>query len=664
MAQPLATAKSGSADDFRGLFNTVILDDVEDMPSVLAVAKSNQKKDTNLGVNAANVAQVNYVLEVYRDGKLDSVAAFPLQPAYKDVQKGINSSVRFTLGKFPIREHTEDRLWSLTYGGMTGIQVKKYVNRDGKTLTASGIKRMKSFDKFLANYQVLAQTEGSLYLTHPTEKKRYEERTYMMLRDFDEGIHYRVEGIHFDWNRAGDTRVANANWKLSLQAYSADDITARPPNGAHASAPLVTPPWLQGAGTGTPTLTGPTVLDAKFDNMIASIDNLFTEGSTSTLEPALLAKVNKPHNYVLDFDNKILTPEQLKSLNTLTEKANAFSAQVDSIKGVILSGLQPAKLAIGALGDIIRCGEAVTKAIVDIESAGLFFRNSVNDLSNRLFNLMAFVQNNTDYFLAIFGSKKGSSSLRTYLSPIDPAVIATQTGVWSSPAAGKPLYIDFADKSPILFYEVHPDETWGDISQKFTGSFDNAMALALFNGCADIYSKADGSPLCGGDVVSIPQSSTNAATDAATDNQHTGDVFGTDIAFDFQTGDFMLTSKPFTYWDGANYITDATGKKDLATVSGVTNLKQALLNRMFTTRGSVPSATQYGLQPIATGDPIPQNIVAMLSSDVANQFMQETRLISVQNVKIRTEADKILVDAYVTAIDGKTKIPVVTPSLI
>ncbi len=87
---------------------------------------------------------------------------------------------------------------------------------------------------------------------------------------------------------------------------------------------------------------------------------------------------------------------------------------------------------------------------------------------------------------------------------------------------------------------------------------------------------------------------------------------------------------------------------DLATVEGIDNLKQALIRRILTEKGSLPKHPEYGSQlRTAIGNAIATQVPQFISLEVIRTLKNDPRVLEVRNVRTEIRGDAAMVSCQV-----------------
>lgn len=590
--------------------------------------------------SAAVRTKINYVLVAYIDDKIAGAMPLPNQPAYKRVSKRPGQSIRYTLGDQPIREHTQDRAWHIDLGGMVGLQSRPYQKAfGGADSSASGLECLIQFDLFLASFHKQAEVSGSLYLKTPDSHTDLAQRSYLVLYDFDEGYTYRVEVDAFDWDRDRNTAVGNANWRLSAHGYFLHEAT-RETSRLHAR---------RGLRKGAVSVAA-SVLRSEQDASEGS-DVAFREAVSTGMLSQSVTEHYREEAKVLDAPGvpKSVTSDMVALIKRTKQPFLRYQSALEDYRQYARDASKSAQVPMQLIGVLLQSGEATLDALQEVCSMGYEFR-SVNDhFSLNLSNLAAGVERVVSSMWALFGSNGGNYKALSLGVPgltADLHVGPVSVDVSQIPQDGSPVQV--------TVHNVKDGETWQSIATHYLGDGDAWMFLAKYNGSPDGHSLGDGAPLGSGAKVLIPGVGLGGALIPTAFGP--GDLFGTDIAFDFVTGDIDYGAKPYIAWNGATFSEADPDQVDFATVTGPANFKQALTNRVLTPRNK----EGYGVFPFTPGEPLSPQLLALLLASLVGQFMQDPRVAAVRNVDMVMRGTNVDLDVEVQPI-ASAPIAVSTP---
>lgn len=168
-------------------------------------------------------------------------------------------------------------------------------------------------------------------------------------------------------------------------------------------------------------------------------------------------------------------------------------------------------------------------------------------------------------------------------------------------------------------YQMRVGDTLQSIAAGAYGSAARWVEIAYHNGFPDATTDASGAPLRAGTVILLPGVSDGEPVERAS----TADaLFGRDLYSDPVTGDYE--------WAGG----------DIRTVSGYSNLTQAIRNRMTTSQGESRGFPAYGL-PVAPGDVVNARVAAYTAAHVREQMAADPRVSDVPRLRVIDGGDRL-----------------------
>lgn len=195
-----------------------------------------------------------------------------------------------------------------------------------------------------------------------------------------------------------------------------------------------------------------------------------------------------------------------------------------------------------------------------------------------------------------------------------------------------------ASTRPAVPYKLTEGQSIGDIAQDVTGDRGQWPVVAQLNATADPHSTAEGRPLGPGETAMVP--SPVGAVQSTTDPS---DVYGTDWRLG-PDGDLVLE-----------------GTTDIALVSGLDNLRQALTLRAITVQGENAVFPEFGLAA-TVGEGIFPETAGLLASQARSQFASDPRTEEVTELEVSdVEGDRLIVRALLKPVAGaafRVSIPV------
>jgi hypothetical protein len=151
---------------------------------------------------------IDYIFEVReKDHSLSKQIpplSLPLTPTVYQQVRNPPTKVSYTLtGTHIDRGIQKDHVIQLQ--GQSGNKVRVGYNRNGEVIYQSGRVILEEFDVFLSQYQNYASVTPGAYL---------------IFRSLQEGFHYKVELISWDWSLDANKNKFSYQWRLQLKAYA------------------------------------------------------------------------------------------------------------------------------------------------------------------------------------------------------------------------------------------------------------------------------------------------------------------------------------------------------------------------------------------------------------------------------------------------------------
>ena len=151
---------------------------------------------------------IDYIFEVREaNGQLSSQIpplSLPLAPTVYQQVRNPPTKVSYTLtGTHIDRGLQKDHVIQLQ--GQSGNKVRVGYNRNGEVIYQSGRVILEEFDVFLNQYQNYASVTPGAYL---------------IFRSLQEGFHYKVELLSWDWSLDANKNKFSYQWRLQLKAYA------------------------------------------------------------------------------------------------------------------------------------------------------------------------------------------------------------------------------------------------------------------------------------------------------------------------------------------------------------------------------------------------------------------------------------------------------------
>lgn len=200
--------------------------------------------------------------------------------------------------------------------------------------------------------------------------------------------------------------------------------------------------------------------------------------------------------------------------------------------------------------------------------------------------------------------------------------------------------------SGFVEYTITNVDTLQAIASRRLGDGALWYDIALINGLKAPYINASGVPgtVKPGDVIVIPQVTTEKVT-AVVAGEGSGtseSLLGTDIAL-FEDSN-SLPGRPVL-----DILIDKRTFKDVATVTGIDNFKQALQLRLWTERGHLPLAPEYGRRRMV-GVKGTDAFLTLLRLQTEETLRQDSRVKRLSTIRFDVADDLVEIDVNVTPI--------------
>ncbi|GMV42864.1 MAG: hypothetical protein AMXMBFR64_45800 [Myxococcales bacterium] len=306
-----------------------------------------------------------------------------------------------------------------------------------------------------------------------------------------------------------------------------------------------------------------------------------------------------------------------------TRYAKEVNSVGDAFRGIIWSGVSmmtEVRNAIGELSRAVRMPQAVVEDAFRVaEQATLAAYDAYTAIPGvpTAAGRRAFVD-----ALETLGDARRSALEALGASRLDGSASAThdQLRGTTSAALMAGSGADSAAPGPVTTHVLSAGETLHDVAQAYLGDAERWPDVAVANGLPDPYHMASGAQLVPGTVLIIP----TAAVPPSADHR-------TDLLLS-PSGDLVVAGS------------------DLAVVSGLDNLLQALSVRLRTERGESPWPA-YGVEPMV-GDSLRTTAVATAVASVRSQALADPRVSMVQRTGVQDRGDAILVECDVVPVTG------------
>jgi len=582
---------------------------------------------------------MRYVLVLYRNAKRVETHPLPSIPSAKSIRCLVASEVRYTMEDNPIREHTSTRSWALAFRGMTGVKIY-------------GMSSLLAFDRFLHLYQTEAFNEGSLYLNN-NKQRDVRDRTWLELHDTEDGVGWKVEVRGWDWDRSAQTRVKNAEWVLNLQGYAFVEGIPRRGGIDFRSRPKIDKEKLAAQATQLATaeqaVSAQSAVNAR---AIRAGANVYALNPVKALpKPWILIELEKVSTWIKESFGPIvanvgasvawvkkamaIAAETVKNIeafaNTVTTYANNVTISIQSL-------LALPRRVLNTILNSIRAVRRSIQKVIELVGAivSLFSTKPWVDL----WNSFAAAFDMESLFTEALGLAGGKVDYKGG-AVTDP--IAKNTATYAAE-------VDDPFSGSFVPYKMNPGDTLESIAYGLYGDASLWRKIAEANGMQRSDAAADGTPVGAGTILLLPYSA--VAGISVPQAQKAKDLYGTDWAIDPETGDRVLDTKTYTYFNGTSYVTDKPQGGDYKKVYGATNLIQAVSNRARTVQGSVPSAPEYGVLPAAPGTVLTKPELADLLIGVKTQMLRDGRVLQVKKIQPIKKADKLTLSFQIVPING------------
>jgi len=180
-------------------------------------------------------------------------------------------------------------------------------------------------------------------------------------------------------------------------------------------------------------------------------------------------------------------------------------------------------------------------------------------------------------------------------------------------------------EQPTVRYPVKSGQTIESIAEDVLGDAGAWPQIVELNSMLGPDTMQDGAPLAPGAELWVP-----VTGDAGIATQFGGELYGTDLLIDPNTGDLVPLG------------TDPT---DLALVRGRRNLEQAIRHRLITHQGDNAVFPGFGL-PVQVGDQNAARLVGYLASHLRTQMLADPRVDTVRKITVDDSEGETL---YLTA---------------
>ena len=586
---------------------------------------------------------IPYTLTIVKNDVRGKTIALPNNPSKVTWSEDFPTTVEYTLGDIPKREHNKPKRWTVELSGRTGVATR--VMDDGSEKMPLTI--LSEFIAFLEEYQAAAAATGATALRTVGSARRLYASTYLILDAYKEDIHLMVDVTAFSFDRDAATTRHSASWSLSLLGWKKVGLgttdTTRYIGQPNYAAQYATPE-----------------------------EGALAEGWASSDPSALaLARLEQEGNWNKKSNDALLAAYQVSanaSLGSRARMASGFIKGTGACCNALDSALSEINDSLGAANAAIsKWSGAITK----IQTYGLAFQRSMVDFRNLVRSgidivrmpqrILSDLANTTgilretfydlyyasEYISSGMGLDAAWSMLLLSASAHEDIVVLAgssgakvETLVYDTPWNTKTLPLTAADESVYGTTYVIPAGTssWSDISIKVYGDPTYWVVLAKFNGAYDGYSDSAGKPLQQGKLIYLPAPAGNLITGKSPDADS---YYLTDFLLD-EYGDIAMTNG--AYLTGSGQVTDSTGTGDLQTVTGFANLIQAVTTLTRTPQGALSDRSDYGLLSVAPGDTLNLNKAATVMALAQDQLRADFRIATVKDPSVILEVDALSLD--------------------
>ena len=459
----------------------------------------------------------------------NAVVLPPVQTVTKNRQEA--SSLEWTFGPNPIREHAGIRQQMITMTGRSGLAHRLGSKGDSQgDLFSSGPKLFREIEKFFEGYQKLSaekQIVGGEAV-----------KPILELHLVQEQKHYKVEPKRFEWRKDISTARHTYMWTMEFLAYGNAEVPT--PNILGA---------IQDIGEQiSDMIDSITAYSEKLASVLRDVEGaakgfFFSIITAVGRMAASLGSIMSATAGILNFP-KNLANHVLKTIETATQK--------------IYNGYYQIEAAVGAYQD----RSALISVLESPHEARVEVLKSFGVLGFQFDSESAKAQKG-------YSPTVGAYVLNTLDASLDAATVTNyeKFAVGSGTAADFSFY-----EYPVIGSDVSGG--LGVIAEKFYGDAGAWVVIAEANGMLDQFTLPNGAPLKAGQVILIPKlPGIQLPLSASTED------YGIDLKLG-QDGDLVMLN---------------TDNDHLSTITGAPNLKQALTLRLLTVEGQSGMFPSYGL---------------------------------------------------------------------
>lgn len=465
---------------------------------------------------------IDYIFEVRdKNGQLSSQIpplSLPLAPTVYQQVRNPPTKVSYTLtGTHIDRGEQKDHVIQLQ--GQSGNKVRVGYNRKGEVIYQSGRVILEEFDVFLEEYQ-----------NHASENPG----SYLIFRSLQEGFHYKVELLSWDWSLDANKNKFSYQWRLQLKAYAE----------APASA-LV--------------------------SIFSPVDEIVQEMADLVgLVSAGVALADNAVNNTGAAVNQLLAP--VRALNALGQ---SLQTTIDSTRGLSTF------LTKGIAAEFERAMESLNDAFTSLyelpsdyaasSTSGVAFLVAELESARQRKAIIRQVEESRTSNLTALGFLGGApQDIDT--DRISPTTAQERRFLRSAPYTGNR---QFALRNSTT-HTLRAGEDLRALALRVYGDSSEWTTIAAFNDMQSANIKADGSLLKTGDVLYVP--SLDDSTDYEASVNRSSDPYLVDL---------LLVDGDLSFADG-----------DLETVRGVENLQQSITLKTRTILGETVLYPGIGLPDV------------------------------------------------------------------
>ena len=535
----------------------------------------------------------DYILELWSGGQLMTATTTPQIPSSIRVTRPHALYMQRTLGRFPVRHHSLNRILNIEIRGKTGAAKRQGYNRAGNLVTESGLDIMLEFDAFLDLYNQRASEAGALNYTMP-ELLGYgidafgSSGTYLVLRCLKERLHVKVEPKSFEYERTAERSRAGADWTLVLEAWS----PAKPdkPGGLFGG--------LQDY------INYATACVSSITNLVNTA-NSFIDSVNQGLE-GLLAPL------------RALT--QLAA--ALRSTVGGFNRLADFPRALVADCIAVSDQMLAAVNDAVLIKKTLDHVWGEDNSG-------VNRSADDKLNILAGLADiNAIALMTMAGvAGIGPAGLATNLLGKAHGAVEDLGGgtSFSYSPDGLPLESGFA--GDIIQYQIGAGESVYAIIKKFYKPGEAPLpAILAINKMFDPFTWATGAPIQAGDPILLPGTGLSGGGMFVDKDFDVENMFGRDILLDPATGDFVI---------------DGSGR-EIKTVRGAKNLEYALWNRCRTPIGTSRHFPEYGMV-LVPGSVFLPSIRGIVAAHISEQVARDPRVAGVDGMVLLDSGDGVTV---------------------